>query len=177
MLDLILNMSTLLEKPVRVNRTVITTADQARAIEDPARAKVLEILYRKELNAEQILDELKKSGYKKALTTMRHHLDILKESGLIEIVRIEEARGAVTKFYGTSTKFLGFNLPKDFDAKYSSLVKTTSGKIEKLLKNISQKTANKNSKPEHDSYGQYLTFEIINRAITEILENSHQNSK
>jgi Fe2+ or Zn2+ uptake regulation protein len=96
-------MSTLLEKPVRVSRTITTTTNQARAIEDPARAKVLEILYRKELSAEQILNELKKSGYKKALTTMRHHLDILKESGLIEIVRIEEARGAITKFYGTST--------------------------------------------------------------------------
>lgn len=171
-------MSTLLEKPVRVSRIITTTTAQARAIEDPARAKVLEILYRKELSAEQILNELKKSGYKKALTTMRHHLDILKESGLIELVRIDEARGAITKFYGTSTKFLGFEMPKDFDAKYAPLVKTTSSKIEKLLKNISQKTANKNSKlSEHDSYNQYLTFEIVNRAITDILENMHQSSK
>lgn len=171
-------MSTLLEKPVRVSRIITTTTDQARAIEDPARAKVLEILYRKELSAEQILDELRKSGYKKALTTMRHHLDILKESGLIELVRIEEARGAITKFYGTSTKFLGFEMPKDFDAKYAPLVKTTSTKIEKLLKNISQKTANKNSKSsESDSYNQYLTFEIVNHAITDILENMHQGSK
>ena len=171
-------MSTLLEKPVRISRIITTTTNQARAIEDPARAKVLEILYRKELSAEQILDELRKSGYKKALTTMRHHLDILKESGLIELVRIEEARGAITKFYGTSTKFLGFDMPKDFDVKYAPLVKTTIIKIEKLLKNISQKTANKNSKSsESNNYNQYLTFEIVNHAITDILESMHQGSK
>ena len=171
-------MSTLLEKPVRISRIITTTPNQARAIEDPARAKVLEILYRKELSAEQILDELRKSGYKKALTTMRHHLDILKESGLIELVRIEEARGAITKFYGTSTKFLGFDMPKDFDVKYAPLVKTTIIKIEKLLKNISQKTANKNSKSsESNNYNQYLTFEIVNHAITDILESMHQGSK
>ena len=60
------------------------------------------MLYNKNLNAEQITSQLKKEGHKKALTTTRHHLDILKESGLIEVVKIEESRGAITKFYGTN---------------------------------------------------------------------------
>jgi len=127
-------MSTLLEKSIKVNRIVTTSLEHAKAIEDPARVNMLEILYQKKLSAEQILFELRKSGYKKALTTVRHHMDILKESGLIEIVKIDETRGAVTKYYGTSTKLLGFELPKDFDTKYSTLIKTTSDKIEKLLK-------------------------------------------
>ena len=60
-------------------------SETARAIEDQARAKILKILYHKQLSAEQIHEELKKTGYNKALTTIRHHLDILKISGLIEI--------------------------------------------------------------------------------------------
>ncbi len=94
-------MSTLLEKQIRVNRIVTTSLEHAKAIEDPIRTKILEILYRKQLSAEQIFVELKKSGYKKALTTVRHHLEILKDCNLIEIVKIIESRGAVTKFYGT----------------------------------------------------------------------------
>ena len=91
-------MSTLLEKQIKVNRIVTTSTEHARAIEDPARAKIVEILYRQSLSAEQIANALKKTGYKKALTTVRHHLEILKESGLIQIVKIEESRGAITKF-------------------------------------------------------------------------------
>ena len=103
-------MSTLLEKQIKVNRIVTTSIEHARAIEDPARAKIVEILYHQALSADQISTALKKTGYKKALTTVRHHLEILKESGLIEIARIEESRGAITKYYSTSTKLLDFKL-------------------------------------------------------------------
>ena len=119
-------MSTLLEKQIKVNRIVTTSTNQARAIEDPSRAKIIEILYHKSMSAEQIANQLKKSGHKKALTTIRHHLEILKEAGLIEIVKIEETRGAITKYYGTSTKLLGYNAPEDFDSKYSSAIKNAS---------------------------------------------------
>lgn len=173
-------MSTLLEKPIKINRIVTTTCEQSRAIEDPIRAKILKILYNNQLSCEQILDGLKKTGYNKALTTIRHHLDILKVAGIVEIVKIQEARGAVTKFYGTSTKLLEFEIPKDFDSKYSKVIKTTSDKIEKLLKNISNKTAakTKNQKANESNYNQYLLMEIINRAMTNVFENSNTlNSK
>lgn len=165
-------MSTLLEKTIKVNRIVTTSIDHARAIEDPARAKIVEILYRKSLSAEQISNELKKSGYKKALTTIRHHLEILKDSGLIEIVKIEENRGAMTKYYSTSTKLLGYETPNDFDAKYSSLIETTSTKLEKILKGLIPQTIPKsNKKNQSEGYSQYLLMEIINRATTNFLEN------
>ena len=168
-------MSTLLEKPIKVNRIVTTSSDISRAIDDPARVRILKILYHKKLNAEQILDELKKTGYNKALTTIRHHLDILKNSGLIEIVKIQETRGAITKYYGTSTKLLDFQIPKDFDSKYSKVIKTTSDKIEKIMKTISQKTPSKiksQKLTDQENYNQYLLMEIVNRAITNVLENS-----
>ena len=167
-------MSTLMEKPIRVNRIVTTSGIEARAIEEPTRTKILKILYKKQLNAEQILAELKKTGYNKALTTIRHHLDILKISGLIEVVKIQECRGAIAKFYGTSTKLLEYDTPDDFESKYANLIKTTSGKIEKLVKNISQKTYSKtkNQKTsEIESYNQYILLEIVNRALTNVLEN------
>jgi len=163
-------MSTLLEKPIKVNRIVTTSTGHARAIEDPARAKILELLYRQHLSADQICTSLKKAGFKKALTTVRHHLEILKESGLIEIVKIEESRGAITKFYSTSTKLLDFQTPDDFDSKYSKIIDNTSTKIETILKGLTPKTKSKNKKSE--SYSQYLVLEIMNRAMTNVLEHS-----
>ena len=165
-------MSTLLEKQIKVNRTVTTSIGHARAIEDPARAKIMELLYNQSLSANQISIALKKTGYKKALTTVRHHLEILKKSGLVEIVRIEESRGAITKFYSTSTKLLGYQAPEDFDSKYSKVIDNTSIKIEKILKGLVPKTtkSKKSKKGEPLDYSQYLVMEIMNRAMTNVLE-------
>lgn len=168
-------MSTLLEKPIKINRIVTSNSQQAKAIEDLTRSKILKILYKKQFTADQILEELKKTGYNKALTTIRHHLDILKISGLIELVKIQESRGAITKFYGTSTKLLEYETPEDFESKYATLIKTTSGKIENLVKNISQKTGSKTKNQnveENENYNQYLLMEIVNRALTNVLEKS-----
>ncbi len=169
-------MSTLLEKPIKVNRIVTTSIEHARAIEDPARAKMMEFLYHHSLSAEQISNELKKTGYKKALTTVRHHLEILKNSGLVEIVRIEESRGAITKFYSTSTKLLGYKAPDDFDSKYSKVIDKTSVKIEKILKGLVPKTtkSKKSKGKEPVDYSQYLVMEIMNRAMTSVLEKSRR---
>ena len=45
-------MSTLLEKEIKVNRIVTTSIGHARAIDDPARAKIVEILYHQSLSAD-----------------------------------------------------------------------------------------------------------------------------
>ena len=163
-------MSTLLEKPISVNRIIATSIDHAKAIEDPARAKIVQMLYNRNLNAEQITLQLRKQGHKKALTTIRHHLDILKESGLIEIVRIEESRGAIVKFYGTSTKLLDYETPKDFDQKYSGLIKSTSTKLEKIVNSMSKKTVKTGRSDTKREFNQYLMMEIVNRAMTNVLE-------
>ena len=169
-------MSILAEKQIQVNRILTLNSNQARAIEDPARASIIKILYKKALSAEQITNKLRKIGHKKALTTIRHHLEILKKTGLIEIVKMEETRGAVTKFYSTSTKLLGFDIPDDFETKYSSVIKNTSTKMKKLLKGISSKTMvkNKKQKTNDPEYSQYLMIEIVNRAMTNVLENGHK---
>ena len=129
----------------------------------------MEVLYHRALSADQISSILNKAGHKKALTTVRHHLEILKASGLIEIARIEESRGAISKFYSTSTKLLDFQIPSDFDSTYSQTINATSTKIEKILKGLTSKTAQSKGK-KSEEYSQYLIMEIMNRAMTNILE-------
>jgi len=165
-------MSILLEKEIKVNRTVTTSIGHARAIEDPSRAKIVEILYHQSLSADQICMALKKYGFNKALTTIRHHLEILKISGLIEIAKIEESRGAITKFYSTSTKLLDFQTPENFDSTYSKIIDHTSVKVEKILKGLGSKTYKSKGKQSAE-YSQYLVMEIMNRAMTNVLEKSN----
>ena len=160
-------MAVLLKKNISINRIITIGIKHAKAVDDPLRVKILQILYNKQLDAYRITQHLKKFGHKKALTTIRHHLDILKTAGLIEIVKIEESRGAIIKYYGTSAKFLEFDLPGDFNTRYASIIKSTSLKLEKLCSTISKKIPKKQNDPDfHD----YLVMEIITRATTTVLE-------
>ena len=159
----------LLEKKISVNNILTVNTICAKAIEDEIRAKILQLLYKKRLNAVQITKRLKKLGYKKALTTIRHHIEILKDAGLIEVIKIEESSGWITKYYGTSTKLIAFTIPLDFEKKYSSIIQLTSSKLEKVLNLVLKKTS-KNRKSNQAEYNDYLVMEIFNRAMTNLLE-------
>ena len=158
-----------MEKEISVDRIIAMNYEQFRALEDPIRGKIVQLLYKKKLNVEQINRRLKKLGFKKAVTTIRHHVEILKNSGLVEIVKIEESRGAVTKYYGSSTKLLDFTLPPDFDKNYSKIITKTLPKLRKLVNSIS-KIFPKTRKVHQISYNDYIIMEIINRTMTNLLE-------
>ena len=162
-------MSILMEKEVTIDRIMSANYDVFKALDDPIRGKIVQLLNKKQLNVEQITRRLKKFGYKKAVTTIRHHIEILKNSGLIEIVRIEESRGAITKYYGSSTKLLDFTLPLDFDENYSKLISKTSLKLGKVISPI-LKNFSKTRKIQQINYNNYIIMEIINRAVTNLLE-------
>ena len=162
-------MSILMEKEIIIDRIVLANYDVFKALDDPIRGKIVQLLYKKQLNVEQICRRLKKFGYKKAVTTIRHHVEILKDSGLIEIVKIEESRGAVTKYYGSSAKLLDFILPPDFDKNYSKIISKTSLKLGKVVGPI-LKNFSKTRKIHQINYNNYIVMEIINRAMTNLLE-------
>ncbi|MGI0017416.1 MAG: ArsR family transcriptional regulator [Nitrosotalea sp.] len=173
-------MSTLLQKEIKISKILSTNADQAKALDDTARIKILQILYHKQLATEQIVDELNKMGYKKATTTIRHHIDVLKNAGLIEIVKMEEVRGAVMKYYGTSVRVMGTKLPANFEADFSKTIADTSVKLEKVIKNIIESSGSKIKKKSYknasseSNYEEHIMMEIVNRAMTKVFENNGQ---
>ena len=162
-------MAILMEKEIGTDRIITANYEMFRALDDPIRGKIVELLNKKQLNVEQITRRLKKFGYKKAVTTIRHHVEILKDSGLIEIIKIEESRGAITKYYGSSTKLLDFSLPPDFDENYSKIILKTSLKLEKIIGSI-LKNFSKTRKIQQINYNKYIVMEIMNRSITNLLE-------
>lgn len=171
-------MSTLLQKEIKINKTLATNIEQAKALDDYARIRILQLLYHKQLSAEQIVEELHKEGYKKATTTIRHHLDVLKDAGLVEIVKMEEIRGAVLKYYGTTVKLLGHKLPPNFENEFSKTISDASVKLEKVIKNLAVATGTKirkknSAKALEPNYEEYLLVEIVNRAMTKVFEENN----
>ena len=162
-------MAILMEKEISIDRMITTNNDVSSALARPTRGKIVELLNKKQLNVEQIRRRLKKLGYKKSVTTIRHHIEILKDSGLIEITKIEESRGAITKYYGSSIKLLDFSLPSDFDENYSKIISKTSLKLAKVIGSIS-KNFSKTRKIQQINYNNFIIMEIINRSMTNLLE-------
>ena len=158
-----------MEKEISIDRIITANYNVFKALDDPIRGKIVELLNKKQLNVEQITRRLKKLGYKKAVTTIRHHVEILKDSDLIEITKIEESRGAITKYYGSSTKLLDFTLPSDFNENYSKVISKTSLKLGKVISPI-LKNFSKTRKIQQINYNNYIVMEIINRSITNLLE-------
>ena len=158
-----------MEKEISVDRIIVGNYEVFKALDDPIRGKIVQLLNKKQLNVVQITRRLKKLGYKKAVTTIRHHVEILKNSGLIEIIKIEESRGAITKYYGSSTKLLDFTLPLDFDENYSKVISKTSLKLGKIIGTI-LKNFSKTRKIQQINYNNYIVMEIMNRSITNLLE-------
>ena len=162
------NMPSLMEKEITTNRIILTNYEIFRALNDPIRGKIVQLLHKKQFNVEQICRRLKKFGYKKAVTTIRHHIEILKNSGLIEISKIEEARGGITKYYSSSAKLLDFAIPVDFDKNYSKIISKTSLKLGKIINPIS-KNFSKTRKIQQINYNNFIIMEIVNRAMTNLL--------
>ena len=87
------------------------------------------------------------------------------------MIKIDESRGGITKYYGTSTKLIAFTTPLDFEKKYSSIIQLTSSKLEKVLNLVLKKTS-KYRKSNQAEYNDYLVMEIFNRAMTNLLEKN-----
>lgn len=164
-------MATLLDRQLRTSRTISVTAEHAHAMGNPIRSKILSMLYGKTLSAEEITAAINKTGSpKKAPSTVRHHIDVLKTTGLIEVTRIVESRGGITKYYGTSTRLLDFETPDDFESAYSSLIDSTTKRLEDILDDVLSDVSLSIAKPTTAEYSVYLVVDIMNRAITKVLE-------
>lgn len=127
-------MSILFEKLPTIKEVLITNTEKAKALEDPIRIAIIEMLSHNPLSVQEIVDELKKIKIYKAPTSIRHHIDVLKDSGLIELVKIEEAKGGGTlKYYASNARLLSFNTPKGFETKFKPAIEETSNELMKII--------------------------------------------
>lgn len=78
----------------------------AKGLSDPHRIKILDLLYHRDLSVNGIMIQLKKSNFKIAMTTLRHHVNVLKKNGLVKITKTKEVKGTLVKYYRSTLKGL-----------------------------------------------------------------------
>jgi DNA-binding transcriptional ArsR family regulator len=176
----------LLETDVPVRNVITTTPEKAKALEQDVRAKILDMLADNEMTIGEIHEELERRGEEKAETTVRHHVTVLKDAGMVEIARLEEAGGGTRKYYKSNTRVFSYDLPKDAETRLAeanaqlrddltpviaTLVEEHGDDIEALAREM---------KPceycETQHYEEFILRELLNRTLTDLSENGDLDS-
>jgi DNA-binding transcriptional ArsR family regulator len=167
----------LFENEVKLKGVTTLGHQSAHALNDPVRIKILEILSHKQMTTEEMSKILRRTGHKKAMTTIRHHLDTLKSAGLIEVTKMVEVRGAVRKYYMPTLRAFSYNIPNL--EKQSKLIEDASSRLVKVLKSIFEDenfAAEINGKDncnicKGNHYKEYVALEILNTALARVLQS------
>lgn len=115
-------MGDLVIKPQEIRRILPLHTEQAAALADPIRVALMDALERDPQSIDELVEALARRGIDKAPTTVRHHVNRLKEAGLVDLVRAEQAGGAVLKYYAANTKVLHYELPDGFDERFAPAI-------------------------------------------------------
>jgi DNA-binding transcriptional ArsR family regulator len=160
-------------KDIRIKRVTTLSHVAAQGLSDPVRLRILEILGAKPMSADEIAKALGSAGHKKATTTVRHHLDTLKQAGLIEAAKMVEVRGAVMKYYSATLKVYSCEAPADLDTKAARLIDDASTKIAKIINGIRQ-DKRFSALDKDGKCSEFLVLEIINAALVKAVERKGQ---
>ena len=170
----------LLESDVPIREVVTTDPEKAKALENDVRAKILDMLAAEEMTIEEIHDELDRRGEEKAETTVRHHVNVLKDAGMVEIARLEEAGGGTRKYYKSNTRVFSYELPESSDKQLVSAQETTTAELADLLETLYADHGDdimavaREMKPcsycETQHYEEFIIRTLLNRSLIELSE-------
>jgi DNA-binding transcriptional ArsR family regulator len=111
------------------------------AIDEPMRAMILDILADESLTASEVHKHLADRGIDRTENTVRHHINELRDAGLVEVVRFEEGRGGTTKYYGANTTVLSYSLPESADSATEEMIDAVQPQIETALATLTDEYA------------------------------------
>lgn len=171
----------LLESDVPIREVVTTDPEKAKALDNDARAKVLDMLADDEMTIEEIHEELQRRGEKKAETTVRHHVNVLKDAGMVEIARLEEVSGGIRKYYRSNTRVFSYDLPEESEKTLAEAQATATDELGALVETLHAEHGEeieavaREMKPceycETQHYKEFIIRELLNRALIDLSEN------
>ncbi|MFB6217898.1 MAG: winged helix-turn-helix domain-containing protein [Halobacteriaceae archaeon] len=170
----------LLDAEVPIREIVTTDPETAKALENDARAKILDMLAEAELTVEGIQEELERRGEKKAETTVRHHVNVLKDAGMVEISRLEEAGGGTRKYYRSNTRVFSYDLPEDAEEALGPARETATGELSRLVETLYKdhgdeiESVARAMQPceycDRQHYEEFVVRELLDRALVDLGE-------
>src|SRR5579864_817749 len=126
---------TMPELPARVS---ITTFEQFKAISEPVRSRILGIIQNQPATAKQLADRLRATP-----GAIGHHLRVLEEAGLAQIVARRLVRGIVANYYTRTARIFDFDLPREVTGDTSmnlEIMRTALNELSEADVNIDEDT-------------------------------------
>ena len=170
----------LLESDVAIRDVVTTDPETAKALDNDVRAKILDMLADEAMAIGGIREELRRRGEEKAETTVRHHVNVLQDAGLVEIARLEEAGGGTRKYYRSNTRVFSYSLPEGSEETLADAQETATEELSDLLETLLAahgdeiEAVAREMKPceycETQRYEEFIVRELLDRALLELHE-------
>jgi len=171
----------LLETDVPVRDVITTDPEKAKAVENDVRAKILDMLTEREMTIEEIHAELARRGEEKAETTVRHHVNVLKDADMVELARLEEAGGATQKYYKSNTRVFSYDFPDSADETLQGALACTREELLGLIELLVDEHGDEleavaeEMKPceycATQHYEEFIVRELLNRALLGLSED------
>ena len=168
--------------PSTLVKPMPVSLEQAKALSDEVRLFILDLLSHKPMSIGEIAEELKKRGMFKNINTVRYHIQVLKEAGLISLVATEEVKGGVLKYYASAYKVYSYQKPPDIEERLQPLARAMEPVLVSLLKDLIEDQKHriahiaKSLKPctycvtKH--FAEYVLLEASRLAIARALQNT-----
>jgi DNA-binding transcriptional ArsR family regulator len=171
----------LLESDVPVREVITTDPAKAKALENDVRAKILDMLADTEMTIAEIRMELAERGEDKAETTVRHHVNVLSDAGIVEISRLEEVGGGTRKYYKSNARVFAYDLPEGADEQLADARATVRGGIHSLVEELYAEHGDKIEAVAHEMqpceycetqhYEEFVVRELVDGSLTELAES------
>lgn len=166
---------------VTIENVITAAPEKAKALENDVRAKILDMLAHEEMTIEEIHTELQRRGEDKAETTVRHHVNILKDAGMVEIARLDEAQGGTLKYYRSNTRVFSHELPDDVEETFEEMSTTTRDELSALVETLFAEHGDEikaiadEIKPceycSRKHHEEYILHELLNQTLTDLIED------
>lgn len=166
---------------VSIENVITADPQKAKALENDIRAKILDMLAHEEMTIEEIHDELQRRGEDKAETTVRHHVNVLKDAEMVEIARLDEAQGGTLKYYRSNTRVFSHELPESTEETVEEMSNTARDELAAVVEKLFAEHGNEikaiadEIKPceycSRKHHEEYIIHELLNQTLTDLIED------
>ncbi|SER40652.1 winged helix-turn-helix domain-containing protein [Natrinema salaciae] len=164
---------------VQLRDIAVRDTDVSDAVDEPVRATILDMLTDDALTVTTIHDRLAARGYERTENTVRHHVNELRDAGLVEVARLEERRGGTAKFYRANTIVLSYSVPESAENRLDEMAASIAPGVGELVEDVREEYDDELAEIVDEmapcthcrtqKYETYLLLTVLRRAFVDTL--------
>lgn len=168
---------TAFESDISLTDISVRDTNVSRAVDEPVRAMILDMVADEAMTVADITDALEDRDVDLQENTVRHHVNELREAGLVAVEKMEERRGGTLKFYRATTIVLSYAVPETAEERMAEMVEWMVPRLEPLLADFEEEhgealsaMADEMAPCPHcreQKYETYLLLTVLRRAFVQ----------